>query len=249
MMPDTDDTLALLHGSPLAWAALDRHCPDFVVAYRALAAVPQQRQALPARWRELILLAMDAAVSHLHRDGMRAHIRGALREGASADEIVEVLQLVSVLGIHATSIGFPALKDIAAAAGKDDQLPGPDLTAEQASLRDQFRADRGYWNAFWEEALKLDTPLFSAYYAFSSVPWRQGVLDPKLREFIYVAIDASTTHMFDDGTRGHMANAFKYGATVSELLEVLELATTLGIQSATIGIEILEQELARGAGQ
>jgi alkylhydroperoxidase/carboxymuconolactone decarboxylase family protein YurZ len=70
------------------------------------------------------------------------------------------------------------------------------------------------------------------------------VLEPKVREFIYVAIDASTTHMFDEGTRGHMANALKHGATVAEILEVLEHAATIGVQSIVEGLPILQQEVA-----
>ena len=94
-----------------------------------------------------------------------------------------------------------------------------------------------------EEALRLDPELFAAYFEFSSVPWRAGVLEPKVKEFVYVAIDASTTHMFDDGTRGHMANAFKHGATVEELLEVIELCVPLGIQSVMAGLPILDEEV------
>lgn len=231
------------HGDlPEVWQALRDRCPEYFAAYADLAAVPLRRGALSRKTRELILLAINSAVTHLHRDGMRQHMRNALRHGASEDEILEVLQLVSVLGIHAISIGFPAVQQAATDAGRASELPGEVLDDRQSSLKDEFQRARGYWNPFWEEALKLDTPLFEAYYRFSSVPWCHGVLEPKTREFIYVAIDASTTHMFDDGTRGHMSNAMKYGATVSELLEVLELATTLGVQSMTVGLEILLEE-------
>ena len=225
------------------WAELSGFCPEFFAAYANLAAVPWRRGALEAKSRELVMIAINSSVTHLNRDALRHHIRAALRHGASETEIVEVLQLVSVLGIHATSIGFPALSDVAAAAGYADQLPGPDLDARQEHLKRQFQENRGYWSEFWEQSLKLDTELFEAYFEYSSVPWKHGVLAPKLREFMYVAIDASTTHMFDIGTRGHMANAFQHGATVEELLEVLELATTIGIQSVTVGLPILQEEL------
>lgn len=32
---------------------------------------------------------------------------------------------------------------------------------------------------------------------FSSVPWKHGTLPPKVKEFIYIAIDAATTHLYD----------------------------------------------------
>jgi alkylhydroperoxidase/carboxymuconolactone decarboxylase family protein YurZ len=229
---------------PPVWRELRQRWPEFFEACANLAAVPWRRGALSPKTRELVMIAVNASVTHLNRDGIRHHVRNALRHGASADEIMEVLQLVSVLGIHATSIGFPAVLDVARQTGHGDQLPGPHLDARQQALKRQFQESRGYWSPFWEEALRLDPPLFDAYYTFSSVPWKHGTLEPKVREFIYVAIDASTTHMFDLGTRGHMANAFAHGATVSEILEVLELTVTLGVQSATTGLEILLEELA-----
>lgn len=232
-------------GSPEFWRELEARWPTFFSAYVDLAAVPRQRGALTAKTRELVLIAVNAAVTHLNLDAIRHHVRRALREGATAEEIVEVLQLVSVLGIHAISTGFPALLDIAAQEGRKHDLPAVELNAHQLALKKSFTQARGYWNPFWEVALRLDPPLFEAYLNYSSVPWNEGVLQPKVKEFVYVAIDASTTHMFGDGTRGHMANALRYGSTIDELLEVLELCVPLGIQSITAGLPILNEELDR----
>jgi len=249
------DAFSDVHGgSPKFWSSLQARWPEFFSAYAGLAEVPRRRGTLSAKTRELVLLAVNAAVTHLNQTAMRDHIRAALREGANADEIAEVLQLISVLGIHAISIGFPAVLEIAVQAGREQELPPVEMDARQLELKDSFTRTRGYWNPFWEQALRLDPALFEAYFAYSSVPWNHGVLEPKVKEFIYVAIDASTTHMFDDGTRGHMANAFEHGATVDEILEVLELCVPLGIQSVTIGLPILDEELERfdremGAGR
>jgi len=240
------DAFSDVHGgSRELWRSLQARWPAFFSAYAGLAEVPRRRGSLSPKTRELVLLAVNAAVTHLNERAMRDHIRAALREGASADEIAEVLQLVSVLGIHAISIGFPAVLDIAVQAGRESELPPAEMAPHQLELKENFTRTRGYWNPFWEQALRLDPALFEAYFAFSSVPWNDGVLEPKVKEFVYVAIDASTTHMFDDGTRGHMANAFKQGASVEEVLEVLELCVPLGIQSVTIGLPILDEELAR----
>jgi len=230
-------------GTPEFWRSLEARWPEFVSAYADLAAVPRARGALSAKTRELLLIAVNAAVTHLHEESMRHHIRNALRYGATADEIVEVLQLVSVLGIHAISIGFPAIQDAAVQTGHAEELPSAEMDERQQDLKERFTQTRGYWNPFWEQALRLDPALFEAYFTFSSVPWNRGELEPKVKEFVYVAIDASTTHMFDEGTRGHMANAFKHGATVEELLETLELCVPIGIQSVMAGLPILDEEL------
>jgi alkylhydroperoxidase/carboxymuconolactone decarboxylase family protein YurZ len=45
---------------------------------------------------------------------MRLHIRRALRQGATAAELLEVMQLVAHLGIHACVIGVPLIVEAAA---------------------------------------------------------------------------------------------------------------------------------------
>ena len=112
-------------------------------------------------------------------------------------------------------------------------------------IRNEFVRTRGYWNPFWEGLLELDPEFFQAYLNFSGVPWRKGVLEPKIKELIYTAIDASTTHLYEPGLRQHIRNALSYGATREEIMEVLELVSVLGIHSCTLGVPVLMEELAR----
>jgi alkylhydroperoxidase/carboxymuconolactone decarboxylase family protein YurZ len=117
------------------------------------------------------------------------------------------------------------------------------LSTRQRRLRDQFVETRGYWNAFWDGLLALDPDFFESYLAFSGVPWKKGVLEPKVKELIYTAIDASTTHLYEPGLRQHIRNALGYGASKEEILEVLELTSVLGIHSCTMGVPVLLEEL------
>ena len=117
-------------------------------------------------------------------------------------------------------------------------------TPEQKKLRDDFIEARGYWNEFWDGLLKLDPEFFQAYLAFSGVPWKNGPLEPKFKELIYIAIDAATTHLYEPGLRQHIKNAIKYGATKEEIMEVLELVSVLGIHACTLGVPVLMEELA-----
>jgi alkylhydroperoxidase/carboxymuconolactone decarboxylase family protein YurZ len=117
------------------------------------------------------------------------------------------------------------------------------LTPRQTELRDEFLNARGYWNEFWDGLLKLDPEFFKAYLDFSSVPWKSGTLEPKFKELIYIAIDASTTHLYEPGLRQHIRNALKHGATKEEIMEVLELTSVLGIHTCTLGVPVLLEEL------
>ncbi|WP_131741288.1 carboxymuconolactone decarboxylase family protein [Actinomadura roseirufa] len=215
--------------------------PEFYAACAELADAPGRHGALDARTRALVALAVDAAVTHLHEPGIRRHVRGALEHGATREEIMETFQLVAVLGIHAASTGFPLLSELPAPPGGDEA--GQEGGARRAELKAEFVRRRGYWDAAWEDVLRHAPGFFAAYLHFSAVPWSRGVLAPKVKELIYIAIDASATHLFTAGLKVHIANAVRHGATPAEISCVLQIASTIGIQTLEVGVPILLDEL------
>ena len=122
------------------------------------------------------------------------------------------------------------------------------LSGRKKQLRDEFIEARGYWSELWNSLLELDEEFFEAYMRFSSVPWKSGPLEPKVKELVYIAMDAAATHMYEPGIRQHVKQALEYGATGAEIMEVLELTATLGIHACTVGVPILVEEL-EAAGQ
>ena len=120
-----------------------------------------------------------------------------------------------------------------------------ETTKTKEQLKEEFIKNRGYWSKFWEDVLELDSNFFSTYSRFSSVPSKNNALSPKIREFIYIAIDASTTHLYLPGLKLHMENALALGATRDEIMEVLELTSVLGIHTCTMGVPILMDELRK----
>ena len=54
--------------------------------------------------------------------------------------------------------------------------------------------------------------------------------------------------IYGPGTRRHIKNAFKAGATVDEIMEVLKLGVIQGVQACSLGVTILAEELEHGAG-
>src|SRR5690554_5022823 len=78
------------------------------------------------------------------------------------------------------------------------------LTDEQQAIKDEFLRVRKTWSPVWEQILELDPEFLEAYLEFSAVPWRDGgALDPKVKEFIYIAVDAAATHLYEPGIRQH----------------------------------------------
>jgi alkylhydroperoxidase/carboxymuconolactone decarboxylase family protein YurZ len=85
--------------------------PDFFEAYLNFSSVPWEKGSLPPKIKEFIYIAFDAAATHLYEPGIRQHIRNALKYGATAEEIMEVFELTSGLGIHTCTVGVPILAD------------------------------------------------------------------------------------------------------------------------------------------
>jgi alkylhydroperoxidase/carboxymuconolactone decarboxylase family protein YurZ len=219
--------------------------PEFFEAYADLSGVPWRQGRLEPKVKHFVLLAMDAAATHMYAPGVREHVRDAIALGATAQELMEVLELTSTLGIHACNTGVPILMEELEAVGR---LPSRELSERQRQIKAEFERNRGYWNSFWDDVLVLDADFFEAYTQFSSVPWKHGPLEPKVKELIYTAFDVAATHMFAPGLRQHIRNAIGYGATCEEIMEVFELVSTLGVQACALGIPILlEESEAAGA--
>jgi len=218
---------------------------EFLLAYLNFSAVPWRKNHLPDKIKELVYIAVDANATHMYLPGVRQHIRAALAAGATGAEIMEVLELVATLGIHAMNVGVPVLLQVLQEKGLRTG-PAP-LTEYREQVKADFTAARGYWNTFWDEMLEVDPELFAAYTEFSSVPWRHGTLEPKVKEFMYIAFDTAATHLYPVGLKAHIENALGYGATVGEILEVMEIAAVLGIHAVTSSAPILAEELAARA--
>jgi alkylhydroperoxidase/carboxymuconolactone decarboxylase family protein YurZ len=222
------------------WEGVLELDPDFFEAYIRFSSVPWTGGVLEPKVKELVYIAMDAAATHLFVPGIRQHIRNALEHGATREEIMEVLELTSTLGIHACNIGVPILVEELEAAG---QPLDRELSDRQRALQADFTAKRGYWHQFWDDVLALDPDFFEAYTQFSSVPWTSGVLEPKVKELIYTAFDVAATHLYEPGLRQHIRNALDLGATKEEIMEVIELVSVIGIHSCAVGVPILLEEL------
>jgi alkylhydroperoxidase/carboxymuconolactone decarboxylase family protein YurZ len=226
-----------------SWAAVLQLDPEFLVTYLNFSAVPWRKNHLPDKVKEFIYITIDANATHLYLPGVRQHIKAALDLGATPQEIMEVLELSATLGIHAMNIGVPILVQVLTEKGLRTG-PAP-LTDDQEGLKADFTKTRGYWHAFWDEMLELDPELFGAYSEFSAYPWRHGTLEPKVKEFIYIAFDTAATHLYVQGLKLHIENAVGYGATAQEILEVMEIASVLGIHAVTTAAPILAEELGR----
>jgi alkylhydroperoxidase/carboxymuconolactone decarboxylase family protein YurZ len=218
--------------------------PAWADACKAMSTNPWRTDVLSAKFVELVSLAINVACTNLDAEGTRRHIRGALEAGATRNEILLIFKMASVMSIHACSLGAPILLEEAKAAGVTTK-PAPPIPTPAV---DRMKAIE-QWNTAWEPFLAIDPGWTDAFMATGAGIYGSGVLQPKEVELLSIAFDASFTHMYTPGTRRHIQNALKAGASVEEIFEVLKICVAQGVQACNLGVPILEEELAaRGAG-
>lgn len=230
------------------WAAwhegLLRLNPNFLEAYLGMTSLPWTDGVLAPKVKEFIYIAIDAATTHLYQRGLRMHIASALQYGATAQEVMEVLELVSLLGWDSCTVAAPILAQELAAAGQS--APVSSMSVEKMStLRKDFERDLGFWDDCCEALLTLSPQYLERFYTYAAVPWTSSTLEPKVKCFVALSVSASTTHLFEPGIRLHIRRALACGAKASELMEVLQLTSVLGIHTCSIGVPIFTEELAR----
>lgn len=106
--PNTEAHKAKGDWNPL-WETFRELDPEFLEAYLAFRSVPQNNGPLEQKTKELILIAINAATTHLYGPGVRRHIQNALKAGATKEEILETIQLTTVMGIHSCNLAIPIL--------------------------------------------------------------------------------------------------------------------------------------------
>jgi alkylhydroperoxidase/carboxymuconolactone decarboxylase family protein YurZ len=189
---------------------------------------------------ELISLALHSACTNLNESGTRRHMRAALDAGATRDEILLVLKCGTAMALHSCSLGAPILLEEMKAAG----VTAADATRPATPASDEMKAI-GQWNTAWDPFYELSPAWTDDYFAFGISIYKTGLFTPRFMELISIAFDASITHMYAPGTRRHIKGALEAGATPEEIMAVLQLCVSMGVQACAQGVPILVEELAR----
>lgn len=205
-----------------------------------MATNPWTNGILPRKFIELVSVGLNAACTNLNPEGSRRHIRAALQAGATREEILFILKCASVMSLHSCSLGAPILIEEAEAAGTQRAPP----TKAGTPACEKMKA-LGQWNTAWDPFYNLDPVWTDEFMATGIGIYASGVMSPKDIELLSIAFDASYTHMYAPGTRRHIRNALKAGATVEEIMEVLKLCVAQGVQACNLGVPILAEELER----
>ena len=223
-----------------AWA---EHCVKMVTN-------PWTDGVLPIKFIELVSVGLNAGRTNLNPEGMRRHIRAALAAGASRQEILFVLKCASLVSIHSFSFNSPLLLQEASVGSLEDfgalRKKRLEKVGKETPAVEKMKAS-GHWNEEWDSLLFLDPVWTEHYTSMGLALYAEKVLPPKELELLFIAFDAAYVRIYGPGTRRHIKNAFKAGATVDEIMEVLKLGVVQGVQACNLGVTILAEELERDA--
>jgi alkylhydroperoxidase/carboxymuconolactone decarboxylase family protein YurZ len=199
---------------------------------------PWTSGVLPRKEVELISLALHCSCTTRDETGTRHHIRAALDAGATRDEVLLVLKCGVGVSVHSCSLGAPILLEEMEVAGvKAAGGPKPETPA-----CDAMRAI-GQWNTAWDPFYELSPGWTDQFFALAASIYKSGLVTPRFMELMSIAVDASVTHMYAPGTRRHIQRALKAGATPEEIMTVLQLCVSMGVQACAKGVPILAEEL------
>ena len=223
-------------------SAFDTLCewdPKWAESCFRMTTSPWTNRVLPIKFVELVSIGLNAACTNLNPEGTRRHIRAALDAGATREEILFVLKCASGMSIHSCSLGAPILLEESRAANVH---PTPRSHADPTQARDAMRRI-GQWNTEWDPFFELDPVWTEEFMATGAGIYKSGVMTRMEVELLNIALDASYTHMYAPGTRRHIQNALRAGATMEEIMEILKLCVAQGVQACNLGVSILAEEL------
>lgn len=225
------------------WDTILELDPDIIDAYADYSSVAEKREILELKMRKLICVAIDSVTGCLNANGLKNHMKHSLQLGITVAEILETLEITSMVGTCCYSLGVPLLVDSMQARGVS--VAAIELNEKQKALKKEYiETHNGYWTDEKENILKLDPEYFETFSRFEDVPCKSGPLSEKERELLYVAVHAAPVTLHRDALKYHIDRALDSGAAMQEIVEVFEIVSTLGIHAITMGVPILKEAIS-----
>lgn len=204
--------------------------------------------AIEPKLRHLIWVAVDAVPTHLYPVGIELHARAALNHGGTAREVLETLEIAATAGERSFASALPVVLDELQQAGVRPKLHGDGASAEAATAKADYAADTGSVPPWLEELLRLSPDFTPATLAIGHGNARGGVLGPKARALITLAVVSCPAVLDLAATREQVRHALETGATAEELIAVLELGSGIGLHALSLGVPALLRVLAERKG-
>jgi alkylhydroperoxidase/carboxymuconolactone decarboxylase family protein YurZ len=221
--------------------------PAYLRAYLDFHQAPFLSGNLEPKVCEFIYIAADAAVNHLFTPGIGMHIDMALQKGATVREVLEVIQL-TMLAAHSSHVaGLPILVEELVRAGYPLEEVFRPLTADEQAAKGSYIATTGHWPEGADALFRFAPGFAAAFMAYGEIPYREGPLSRKLKEFICIAVYASPVAPQPGPLRQHIRRALEVGATPQEIADVLQLTSGIAIHTCVAAIPALMEAAKKRA--
>lgn len=177
---------------------------------------------------QVILLnyALRASASALDVEGARHWQQQAISAGITAQQLHEVVTLMSSSGFHTF---FEASRDLASLS--DPTPTVGTLDAQRRALWERYVANRTYWDAMESEIegflislLHMSPEAFEACLSYAALPFQSRHVPAVTKELIGMAADACPAHQYLPGMRMHLRNAVAMGAGRRAIEHAIQVA-------------------------
>lgn len=211
-----------------------------------MATNPWTEGVLRPKFIELVCIGLNAARTNLNPVEAQRHVRAAIEAGASREEILFVLKVAAIMSIHSCMFGVPILLEEASAGSLQDaakiRARRLQKTGDATAALEEMKAI-GQWNEEWDPLVFFAPVWTDEYIATCLGLYAANVFSRRELELLCIAF--SCTHLYGPGTRHHIKNALKEGATLEEIMEVLKFCVVQGVQACNLCIPMLAEELER----
>jgi len=221
--------------------------PAFLATYAGYGGYPAETGPLSRKMCELIYVALDGSATHLFRSGLALHTRLAIENGASAQEIIDVLRLATAQGFDGCNVGVGILVEELGAAGRET-FEG-ELSGQQQALREAYLARFGDFPDYCDQWLRLDPGYFAVLLDLLVGERGAGGLDEEASYLISIALSACFTGLNPSALRLQIRRALRLGIDKRKILQVLQMTAHLGVHACAIGVPTLMEALDATAGE
>jgi alkylhydroperoxidase/carboxymuconolactone decarboxylase family protein YurZ len=224
---------------PMSWRdALIAVSPDTMkrIGTNMLVAGAGRDGPVSPKVQSLLFLGVDSVVTHLYSGAVPVHLRGAIAQGATLAEVVEVLRIASTVSTRGYGEAIDALLDVAGLSIEAARaaLSPTSLTAgEIDGFRAAIVAKAGYWPATLDTALAATPDYVIALLDLLHVPDDAPSLDTGTRALIGMALSSCPAINDTAGVRAYAQVALDAGVPLAALVQALQLVAGIGIHGIT----------------
>jgi alkylhydroperoxidase/carboxymuconolactone decarboxylase family protein YurZ len=215
------------------------YSPAYLQAYLDFHEPPFTSGRLGDKLCEFIYIAVDAAVSHLFAPGVEMHINKVMTQGATAEEIIEVIELAMMAAHSSHSAGLPILMEELERAGlRAAELRRP-LTDRENLRKQRYIEATGSWPEGADALFRFAPAFVEGFLAYGEIPFGSGPLPERSKQLILIAVYASPVAPQPVPLRLHIRRALEIGVTAEDISDAMQLSSGIAIHTCVAAIPMV----------